>query len=65
LIEDDLDDIELLEGALVDNHINCSLDVVYDGSTAIEYIKYCVSCPDIIILDFNLPKYMAGTLLKP
>lgn len=56
LIEDDLDDIELLEEALRSKKILYNIDIVIDGSKAVEYIRSCKSCPDIIILDFNLPK---------
>lgn len=56
LIEDDLDDIELLQEALTRHGISYVMDTANDGSMAIEYIRTCEVCPDIIILDFNLPK---------
>jgi len=56
LIEDDLDDVELLEDALQDNGISFEAEKINDGAAAIDYIRTCNNCPDLIILDFNLPK---------
>jgi DNA-binding response OmpR family regulator len=56
LVEDDLDDVELLEDALRDNHIIYEAVILHDGSAAVDYIRSCTDCPDLIILDFNLPK---------
>lgn len=56
LIEDDLDDIELLQEALQAHGVAHEMDIVNDGSAALLYIGSAVAYPDIIILDFNLPK---------
>ena len=56
LIEDDLDDIELLQEALSSRSVPYNMEIVNDGGEAINYIRSCVDCPDVIILDFNLPK---------
>lgn len=64
LIEDDIDDVELLEEALLSNHIPFEMDVLKDGSAAVEYINSSKSCPDIIILDFNLPKIHGREVIK-
>jgi CheY-like chemotaxis protein len=56
LIEDDLDDIELLEDALKTHGEPYSMETLNDGSAALDYIGSGSSRPDIIILDFNLPK---------
>src|SRR5215203_978778 len=56
LIEDDLDDIELLHEALSSRNIPYTMETINDGGKAILYIRNCQECPDIIILDFNLPK---------
>ena len=56
LIEDDLDDVELLEDALQTHNVDYELDIAKDGSAAIAYIRNCEKVPDIIVLDFNLPK---------
>ncbi|PQJ10080.1 response regulator [Flavipsychrobacter stenotrophus] len=64
LIEDDLDDVELLEDTLQSNNVAYIVNVKNDGNAAIEYIKTCVDCPDIIILDFNLPKVHGREVIK-
>lgn len=64
LIEDDLDDVELLEDTLNTNGVAYSINVVNDGNAAIEYINACSDCPDIIILDFNLPKVHGREVIK-
>ncbi|MDR3681498.1 MAG: response regulator [Flavipsychrobacter sp.] len=56
LIEDDTDDVELLEEALKANKIIYEIDVAKDGSAAVEYVKSGKVNPDVIVLDFNLPK---------
>jgi CheY-like chemotaxis protein len=56
LIEDDLDDIELLQDALIKNGVSYIMEGVNDGSQALEYIEQNKGNPDIIILDMNLPK---------
>jgi CheY-like chemotaxis protein len=56
LIEDDLDDIELLQDVLSAQGVVCEMEIANDGSAAVDYIKNCRDLPDIIILDFNLPK---------
>ncbi|HSF45823.1 MAG TPA: response regulator [Chitinophagaceae bacterium] len=56
LIEDDLDDIELLQDALTSRNVQYKIQTIKDGEDAIEYIRGNQDLPDIIILDFNLPK---------
>lgn len=56
LIEDDGDDIELLEDALRTNGVDHKLLTLNDGNAALEHIGSGSAHPDIIILDFNLPK---------
>jgi CheY-like chemotaxis protein len=56
LIEDDPDDIELLQDVLSAEGLSYEMDIANDGSAAVEYIKNCPIFPDIIVLDFNLPK---------
>lgn len=56
LIEDDLDDIELLQEALIKHGVSHIMEDVNDGSEALDYIQLNKGNPDIIILDMNLPK---------
>ena len=51
-----MDDIELLQEALSSRSVPYNMEIVNDGGEAINYIRSCVDCPDVIILDFNLPK---------
>ncbi|MBL7712725.1 MAG: response regulator [Chitinophagaceae bacterium] len=63
LVEDDLDDVELLEDALRDHNVAYEAAILHDGSAAVEYIRACTSCPDLVILDFNLPKVHGRQLI--
>ena len=56
LIEDDADDIELLEDALKSNNVLYSLNAIKEGDRVSPYLATLKNLPDIIILDFNLPK---------
>ena len=56
LIEDDNDDVELLQEAFENNNLEVEMQVIPNGSLAVEFIQTCSSCPDIIIMDYNLPK---------
>lgn len=63
LIEDDIDDIELLEEALKENQIDYELDVVMEGDKVIHYLDSVESLPEVIVLDFNLPKLHGREIL--
>jgi len=56
LIEDDPDDIELMQEALMDNNIEYKLETINQGDRVVGYLELCKKFPDIIILDLNLPK---------
>lgn len=56
LIEDDPDDIGLLEDALNSHGVSYTMETLNDGSLALDYIETAMLRPDIIILDFNLPR---------
>jgi DNA-binding response OmpR family regulator len=56
LIEDDMDDIELLEDALRAKGVDYDMDTLNDGNAALDHVASGTTHPDIIILDFNLPK---------
>jgi len=56
LIEDDTDDVELLQDALDIRNIAYEMLLLKDGSAAASYCENTVSLPDIIIMDFNLPR---------
>ena len=64
LIEDDLDDVEILQDALVNNHVKFSMTVLKDGSAAIQFCTLAEFTPDIIIMDFNLPRVHGREVVK-
>jgi DNA-binding response OmpR family regulator len=64
LIEDDLDDIGLFEEALKDHGAPYAMDTLNDGNVALDYIAAGSGHPDIIILDFNLPKVHGRELVS-
>jgi two-component system, chemotaxis family, response regulator Rcp1 len=61
LVEDNPGDVRLTEEALKEGKVSNRLNVVDDGAKAIEYLHqrgaYQHACrPDLVLLDFNLPK---------
>jgi DNA-binding response OmpR family regulator len=56
LIEDDADDVELLQESLDSHNIQYILTVIKDGSAAVQFCETATFLPDIIIMDFNLPR---------
>jgi len=39
----------------IDNHVNCQLDEALDGKAALDYLQQSEECPDVILLDINMP----------
>ena len=64
LIEDDTDDIELLEEALKDNNVTYSLELIMQGDKVQPWLDKEGEHPDIIILDFNIPKLHGREILQ-
>lgn len=64
LIEDDVDDIELLEVSLKDNKVEYSMDVVMEGDKVEDYLMNCKKLPNIIVMDFNLPRVHGREIIK-
>jgi len=61
LVEDNAGDAELTKIALDDSKISVNLNVVEDGVEAMAFLRkqgkyHVMPHPDIILLDFNLPK---------
>jgi CheY-like chemotaxis protein len=38
-----------------DNNVNCLMDEVMDGKAALDYLQQSNACPDVILLDINMP----------
>ena len=64
LVEDSETDIFLVREVLRHHGINAELSVVKDGAAAQQLIeKQDGNCPDLVILDLNLPRVNGLTLL--
>ena len=69
LAEDNAGDVLLVRQALEEHHIEHELHVVRDGAAALDYLARMgepgqVPCPDIILLDLNLPKVEGPEILR-
>lgn len=69
LVEDNPGDIRLTKEALRDSKINNTLDIVEDGTDALNYLrkkgKYKKSStPDLILLDLDLPTLSGREVLE-
>ena len=64
LIEDDQDDVDLLKEALDDNGVQHIMEVVKDGGQVADHMKTSTDQPDVIVLDYNLPRVHGRELLK-
>lgn len=61
LAEDNLGDILLVQKALEEYYVPHQLHIVRDGAEALDFVRHMgqpggVPCPDLILLDLNLPK---------
>ncbi len=68
LAEDNLGDIFLVRRALAEYRIAHELHVVRDGGEALDFIAHMgepggVPCPDVFLLDLNLPKVDGAEIL--
>jgi response regulator RpfG family c-di-GMP phosphodiesterase len=64
LIEDDMDDVELLEGSLANNNVPYNIRLINDGGDVSEYLRENKEYPHVIVMDFNLPKVHGKELLR-
>jgi CheY-like chemotaxis protein len=67
--EDNEADVILFEEALAHHQLEHQLDVVRDGQAALDYLTRMGKpaqppCPDLLLLDLNLPKVDGGTILS-
>jgi two-component system response regulator len=59
VVEDNPNDVELLRMALREAEIECDLTVIDDGGDALAFVERQSApegCPDLAILDLNLPR---------
>jgi len=68
LVEDNAADAALVREALEEHRIRGELVVIADGAAAIRYIEALDTgpsgCPDLVILDLNLPKRSGHEVLR-
>ncbi len=69
LVEDNPGDVELIREALSESKVRNELHVVSDGVQAMEFLRgegnYAdAPCPDLILLDLNLPKKSGREVLE-
>jgi two-component system, chemotaxis family, response regulator Rcp1 len=67
LVEDNPGDVRLFKEALSETNIPYHLQSVDDGEKALDVIFNCdgrAICPDVVILDINLPKLSGHEVLR-
>jgi CheY-like chemotaxis protein len=69
LVEDNPADINLVEEALEEAHLDCHLHIMRDGARAIKFLERLDAepdhmPPDVVLLDLNLPKIGGEEVLK-
>ena len=69
LVEDNPSDVFLLRTAMVKAGLHFDLMVIADGAEALAHVdRMCrdgtMTCPDVILLDLNLPKYDGLEVLR-
>lgn len=69
IIEDNKADVFIIREALDNAGVDATLQVVNDGHAAIEFFdavdrSESAPCPDLVLLDMNLPKKSGGEVMK-
>jgi CheY-like chemotaxis protein len=69
LAEDNLGDVFLVRRALKEHHVPHELHLVRDGAEALEFVNSMgrsrqSPCPDLVLLDVNLPKVDGPNVLS-
>ena len=69
IVEDNKADVFVIQEALKNAHINAAVCIIDDGNLATEFIDAIdrgkeMLCPDIMLLDLNLPKKSGNDVLK-
>lgn len=56
LLVDDSEPFNYLSRAvLADNKITCTIDEALNGEQALQYLENAEECPDVLLLDLNMP----------
>jgi len=69
LAEDNPADVLLVREALEDRAVNCEIQVLADGERVVQFIQQIdadssLPCPQLVLLDLNLPKRNGEEILK-
>lgn len=56
MIDDDQDDREIFAEAILKCYPNIEITFAVDGSEALEILRACNRYPDVIFLDYNMPR---------
>jgi DNA-binding response OmpR family regulator len=64
LVEDSRADAGLVREALEEHRVEADLVLLTDGETAVDFIQALESCPELVIVDLNLPKRSGLEVLK-
>ncbi len=68
MVEDNPADVDLVREALEEYAVRCELVLTRDGEHALEFIEGVemgkTHCPDLVILDLNLPKKPGQEVLR-
>jgi two-component system response regulator len=64
LIEDDSDDVELFTDALNRNQQPHSIQLLQDGMSAVSWFSETEECPDIVVMDMNLPRLHGRDVIR-
>ena len=64
LVEDDIDDVDLLKDALLENNVDYQMQVIMEGDKVFSYLQTTDTLPEIIVMDLNLPKTDGKEILQ-
>jgi CheY-like chemotaxis protein len=64
LVEDDIDDVDLLKEALLENNVLYQMEVIMEGDKVFKYLETIDTLPEIIVMDLNLPKTGGKEILQ-
>jgi two-component system, chemotaxis family, response regulator Rcp1 len=69
IAEDSKSDVFLIRQAIQKSGISAQLHVVDDGEKAVRFFEHAdadatAPCPDLILLDINIPRYKGGEILR-